>query len=155
MRTTERSDVNAADPVARGRDVNIRAVFQFGFWLAAGVVAVTLAMLGLYRLLEKKDRASDTPLSPIVAANLARTPPEPRLEPYPLAPGQRLRAEEDAALTSYAWVDKQAGVARIPIDRAIEILAARGLPPSKPMPPAAAPLPTPPAPPPVPEGQSR
>jgi hypothetical protein len=145
MRTTERSeaDANAADPVARARDVNIRAVFRFGFWLAVGVVAVTLAMLALFRVLEKKDRASDTVLSPIVAANLARTPPEPRLEPFPLAPGQKLRAEEDAILTTYAWVDQKAGFARIPIDRAIEIVAERGLPPSKPMPPAAAPMPTP------------
>lgn len=144
MRTTERPD--AGDPVARGRDVNIRAVFRFGFWLAVGVVAVTLAMLALFRVLEMKDRASDIVLSPSVAANLARTPPEPRLEPLPLAPGQRLRAEEDAILTTYAWVDKNAGFARIPIDRAIEILAARGLPPSKPMPPAAAPMAAPQAP---------
>jgi hypothetical protein len=138
MRTTERPD--AGDPVVRGRDVNIRAVFRFGFWLAVGVVAVTLAMLALFRVLEMKDRASDKVLSPSVAANLARTPPEPRLEPLPLAPGQRLRAEEDGILTSYAWVDKKAGFARIPIDRAIGILAVRGLPPSKPMPPAAAPM---------------
>ena len=146
MRTTERPD--AGDPVARSRDVNVRAVFRFGFWLAVGVVAVTLAMLALFRALEKKDRASDKALSPIVAANLARTPPEPRLEPFALAPGQRLRAEEDAILTSYAWVDQKAGVARIPIDRALEILVQRGLPPSKPMPPAAAP-------PQAPGGQSR
>ncbi len=142
MRTTEQPD--AGDPVARGRDVNIRAVFRFGFWLAVGVVVVTLAMLALFRALEKKDRASDKVLSPIVAANLARTPPEPRLEPLPLLPGQRLRAEEDAILTSYAWVDKKAGVARIPIDRALEILVQQGLPPSKPMPPAAAPMAAPP-----------
>ena len=145
MRTTERPD--AGDPVARGRDVNIRAVFRFGFGLAAGVVSVTLAMLVLFRVMEKKDRASDIVLSPSVAANLARTPPEPRLEPLPLLPGQRLRAEEDAILTTYAWVDKKAGVARIPIDRAVEILVERGLPPSKPMPPAAAPMAAQPPPP--------
>jgi hypothetical protein len=142
MRTTERPD--AGDPVARGRDVNTRAVFRFGFWLGVGVVAVTLAMLALLRVLELRDRASDKVLSPSVAANLARTPPEPRLEPLPLAPGQRLRAEEDAILTSYAWVDQKAGFARIPIDRALEILVQRGLPPSKPMPPGAAPMAPPP-----------
>ena len=131
MRTTEQPDAN---------DVNIRAVFRFGFWLAVGLIAVTLAMLALFRALEKRDRASDIVLSPSVAANLARTPPEPRLEPLPLLLGQRLRAEEDAVLTTYAWVDKKAGFARIPIDRALEILVQRGLPPSKPMPPAAAPM---------------
>ena len=144
MQSTERppADANAGEPVARSREIDFRAVSQFGFWLAFGVIGVILAMLALFRALEKKDRASDTVLPPNVAANLARTPPEPRLEPLPLAPGQRLRAEEDAILTTYGWVDKEAGMARIPIDRAIEILAERGLPPSKPMPPAAAP-PTP------------
>ena len=29
---------------------------------------------------------------------------------------------------SYGWVDQQAGVVRIPIDRAMELLAQRGLP---------------------------
>jgi hypothetical protein len=154
MRPTEHSNGSAGDPVIRNRDVNVRAVFQFGLWLSAGAVAVTLLMLGLFRALEKTSRAADKVLPPIVAANLARTPPEPRLEPFPLAPGQRLRAEEDAILETYGWVDKKAGVARIPIDRALEILAARGLPPSKPVPPGAAPMPIPP-PPLVPEGQSR
>jgi len=32
-----------------------------------------------------------------------------------------LRDEADKALTSYAWVDKNKGVARIPIERAIEL----------------------------------
>jgi len=65
MRTTERPDAGAnSDPVARGRDVNIRAIFRFGFWLAVGVVAVTLAMLAFFRVLEKRDRASDIVLSP-------------------------------------------------------------------------------------------
>jgi hypothetical protein len=147
MRPTERSGEKRGDAVGRGRDVNIRAVFLFGFWLAAGAIAVTLAMLALFGVLKARSRAAETALSPIVAANLARTPPEPRLEPQPLAPGQRLRAEENAILTTYGWVDKPAGMARIPIDRAIEILTARGLPQSKPMPPPAAPMPAQPSPP--------
>jgi hypothetical protein len=38
------------------------------------------------------------------------------------------RLQEEKTLNSYGWVDKQAGVARIPIDRAMELLAQRGLP---------------------------
>jgi hypothetical protein len=51
----------------------------------------------------------------------------------PLVPRQKLRAEEDAVLTSYAWVDKPGGFVRIPVDRAMELLVERGLPPAKPM----------------------
>jgi hypothetical protein len=142
MRTTERSRTEAAGDAPRSRDVNIRAVLLFAFSLGAGLIAAGVAMLILFRALEKKGRAADRNLSPMVAASLARTPPEPRLEAYPLAPRARLRAEEDAVLTSYGWVDKDHGVVRLPIDRAMELLVERGLPPSKPMP-AVAPAPVP------------
>ena len=35
-----------------------------------------------------------------------------------------LREEADKALTTYAWIDKNKGVARIPIDRAMELTVA-------------------------------
>lgn len=144
-----RSTDPAGDPVARSRDVNTRGVLLFALWLAVGSIAVSAAMWGLYRWLENRERSSERPLAPAIAANLQRTPPEPRLEPYPLLPLQRLHAEEQAVLTSYGWVDKPGGVVRIPIDRAMELLVDRGLPPSKPMaapasaPPPAAALPMP------------
>ena len=40
---------------------------------------------------------------------------------------QTLRAQEDHTLSTYAWVDKNAGVVRVPIDRAIDMLAQKGL----------------------------
>jgi hypothetical protein len=36
--------------------------------------------------------------------------------------------QDDHILNTYAWVDKQNGVVRVPIDRAIDLLAAKGLP---------------------------
>jgi hypothetical protein len=45
-----------------------------------------------------------------------------------------LRATEDAALTTYGWVDKNKGIVRIPIDRAIDLLLQRGLPTRAPKP---------------------
>ncbi len=146
MQTTERSSAGADDAVARHRDVNIRGVVLFAFWLAVGLIASAVAMLALLRTLEKKSRAEDRKLSPMIAASLARTPPDPRLEPYPLAPRLKLRAEEEEILTTYGWVDKDRGLARVPIDRAMELLVQRGLPPAKPMP-ATAPAPMPGAPP--------
>jgi len=40
----------------------------------------------------------------------------------------QLRVQEDAALHSYGWVDRSAGTVRIPIERAMDLVAARGLP---------------------------
>jgi hypothetical protein len=36
-----------------------------------------------------------------------------------------LRAEEDALLGGFAWIDREGGIARIPIESAMRVLAAR------------------------------
>jgi hypothetical protein len=41
---------------------------------------------------------------------------------------QEMRRTENARLQSYGWVDRTAGIARIPIDQAMELLATRGFP---------------------------
>jgi hypothetical protein len=50
-----------------------------------------------------------------------------------------LRREEDAILTTYGWVDRQAGVVRIPIDVAMKQVLEEGFPVRQPdsAPPAA------------------
>jgi len=40
----------------------------------------------------------------------------------------RLRAEEDSRLRGYGWVDREHGIVRIPIERAMELLLSEGLP---------------------------
>jgi hypothetical protein len=54
--------------------------------------------------------------------------PEPRLQRTPGPDLKAFRAQEDKVLDSYGWIDQSKGVVRIPIDRAIAVLAARGLP---------------------------
>jgi hypothetical protein len=72
-----------------------------------------------------------------VPDDLALYPDAPRLETIPTEPRFRaeggsnlrmLRAVENELLTSYGWIDREAGIARIPIERAMEIVAANGLP---------------------------
>jgi hypothetical protein len=41
---------------------------------------------------------------------------------------EEMRALEESQLRSYGWVDREAGIAAIPIERAMELLAQRGLP---------------------------
>jgi hypothetical protein len=54
-------------------------------------------------------------------------PPEPRLDALPQDTLASVRATE-AALMDYGWADEAAGVARLPIERAMELVAERGLP---------------------------
>jgi len=51
--------------------------------------------------------------------------PAVALPPPTAAP---LRAEEARVLDSYGWVDRSAGVVRIPIDQAMRLVVERGLP---------------------------
>ena len=54
------------------------------------------------------------------------------MEAEPRAVLDELRRREESRLTSYAWVDREQGVVRIPIDRAMEVLAERGFPAPQP-----------------------
>jgi hypothetical protein len=52
--------------------------------------------------------------------------PEPRLQIAPHEDLERLNETNRQTLESYGWVDRSAGVARIPIERAMDIVADRG-----------------------------
>jgi hypothetical protein len=54
--------------------------------------------------------------------------PNPKLDVSPQLDLQQMKAREDSILNSYGWVDRNAGVVRIPIARAMELLAERKLP---------------------------
>ena len=55
-------------------------------------------------------------------------PPEPRLQTNPREDLRELRDAEQDTLTTYGWVDRNAGIVRIPIDEAITLTLQRGLP---------------------------
>jgi hypothetical protein len=64
----------------------------------------------------------------------APQPAPPRLQVTPHADLARLQASEDAQLRSFGWVDRGAQVVRMPIDRAMQLLAQRGWPSAPPQP---------------------
>lgn len=55
-------------------------------------------------------------------------PPEPRLQVNAPQDLKQYLDEEQKTLDTYGWVNKSAGVVRIPIDRAMDILIQKGLP---------------------------
>lgn len=131
MRHTE--DGTSVEAGHEKSDVSIGGIVKFGIGLAVAALLVHVAMWGLFKVLDARREKRDRPIPSLVAAALRRTPPEPRLERDALAPRRRMVAGENAALTSYGWVDRNAGIVRIPIERAMDLLVERGLPPSKPM----------------------
>ena len=92
---------------------------------------VTMAICAwLFGSLEEKVAQNDEVLSPLIAGRVL--PPHPRLQTTPNSDIAALRIREERLLNSYSWVDKPGGVARIPISRAIEIVAKIGLPSAPP-----------------------
>src|SRR6478736_5802596 len=65
---------------------------------------------------------------PLAAGIVRPLPPPPRLQTYPFDDIKELRKAENKVLDHYAWVDQNAGVVQIPIERAIDVLAEKGLP---------------------------
>jgi hypothetical protein len=109
-------------------DVNIRAIFGFGAALVLVAIVVHLAIWGLFRFFDSRASPQPAAVYPLAAGQEDRLPPEPRLQTAPREDLAALRTREDEILRTYGWVDRNGGVVRIPIDRAMELTLQRGLP---------------------------
>jgi hypothetical protein len=89
-------------------------------------------------------REAPPPVVGVPGAEVSAPPGTPMLNAKQAAQLEELRARENQMLTEYAWVDREAGVARIPIHRAMEIVA-KNPAALAPVPPSAPPNETPPA----------
>ena len=111
-------------------DFSPRGIRWFTAGLAVLAVMVLLSMGGLLWFLSDGWPPRQGIVSPMVPApNMS---PEPDLQVASSRDYQEMRAAEEAQLHSYRWVDREAGIAAIPIQRAMEILAGRGMPAPKP-----------------------
>jgi hypothetical protein len=117
-----------AEPEGFDRDISYAGVKRFTLFVLGLMVVCMALMWGLTSLMKKELPKQDPAPPPLPAARENPLPPEPRLQPSPPKDLKTLRDREDAVLTGYAWVDKAKGEAQIPIDRAIEIAAEKGLP---------------------------
>jgi hypothetical protein len=102
-------------------------VLIFGLALVVITVLVFVLMGWLFNAFSTRQAARDLPPAPLAQTRPAQ-PPEPHLQVAPSKELQLLRAAEEAVLQSYGWVDQAAGVVRLPIERAMELLLERGLP---------------------------
>jgi hypothetical protein len=109
-------------------DVDTWVIGKFAIAL---VLICTAAMGGLLMFFHYMI-VREGPMPPKASTGLhrdaAKMPPAPQLEETPILDLARERAAEDQVLNSYAWIDKQNGIVRLPIDKAIDLLAQRGLP---------------------------
>lgn len=111
------------------KDIHFGALAGFIGLLLFILAGAILLTRGFDRLLKRFAVVRTEPESPM--ADMHRLPPEPRLQVDPATDLIRLRDVENVTLTNYAWIDPSKGQVRIPIARAMAILAERGLPSRK------------------------
>jgi hypothetical protein len=97
-------------PAVAARKVLLVAIGFLAF------VGASLGGLGLYY----RQSVSGPVLAP------RQTFPEPRLQASPEVDLADLEHRQEERLGAYAWIDRDAGLVQIPIDRAMALIAARG-----------------------------
>lgn len=108
------------------REANVRLLIKFGVGLFVLSAVSMLLMWGLFVTLEQYNASLLPEPSPLTETD--QIPPAPRLQVIPEEDLIALRAAEKEKLETYGWVIRTANIVRIPIERAMEITAERGLP---------------------------
>jgi len=106
-------------------DVSVGRLFAF----AGGVVAlVVLGILGSAVVFHffVRHQPLGPPASPF--EDVRTVPPEPRLQTTAPLDLKHYREDQEKILSGYGWVDAQAGIVRIPVDRAMDLLLQKGYP---------------------------
>ncbi|HCL30987.1 MAG TPA: hypothetical protein DIC52_21470 [Candidatus Latescibacteria bacterium] len=111
-------------------DASASMLAKVGIVLALSLVCIFVGILVLFRvfsyveplLFDQEPHALAQTRQPGEGPRLQLDPPQQKID---------MKATEDHVLTTYDWVDREQGLVRIPIDRAIAILVKQGRLPQK------------------------
>ena len=126
------------DSVAfESRDVKARTIYSYLAVLGAAVILSYVASVFVLRITTRFAAESDAPPPPVreeMGKDYLTLPPEPRLQGVPghgTDPQYDLREkiqEDSQADEKSGWIDQNSGVAQIPVEDAMKIIAEKGLP---------------------------
>jgi hypothetical protein len=122
--------VNENDHISRyeSYDQKIRPIVTFTIALAAITVLVLWLMKVTSIAFTRDALEGSRPIHPLADATKPEIPPEPRLQDAPAVDLELFRERERKKLSTYEWIDRANGVVRIPVERAMELVAREGLP---------------------------
>jgi hypothetical protein len=109
------------------RDIRLRPILAFGLFTAAFTVLTLVGGALAFRAANERAAAREAEAPRFAAERVLPPAGQILLVDEPAAWQEQLAAEL-APITGYAWVDREKGVVRIPVGRAIDLLAERGLP---------------------------
>ena len=143
MSTESHNSAHNAGPVPEhetvafeNRDVKPRTIYAYLAVLGVSVILSYDVCVFVLRVTTKIAAESDTPPPPVrqEMKNYLTMPPEPRLQGVPghgTDPQYDLREkilEDTEANEKAGWIDQNSGVAQIPVEDAMKIIAEKGLP---------------------------
>ncbi len=108
------------------RDARFKTIFWSGIALALLVLFALAINFAVFSVLKERREKAMVPPPPLAPAR--ELPPAPRLQVAPEMDLQRFLAQEDSLASTYGWVVKEAGVVRIPVERAMELMLKTGFP---------------------------
>lgn len=105
-------------------DANIPLVVWTGVGILFTVVLCMIIVVFQYRFeLAMLPKKSDS-----VFSTQGKLPPLPRLQAFPAKDLVEFQHQQLSKAETYGWADKQGGVARVPVDKAMDMILKNGLP---------------------------
>ena len=103
-------------------EVGIRGIFIFGAGLVAMIIVAMVLLVAVMKGFSAAEKADSTTTADLVKEQTGDFP-APRLQRNTTFDMEKFRDEEKAALANSGWDDPKAGIAQIPIARAIDLIA--------------------------------
>jgi hypothetical protein len=116
------------------RDIKVGTIYWYLIALGLATVVALIVCIFILHFTSNLAASSDTPPPPSREALSKDYPPEPRLQGVPghvTDPQKDLRYKLKADIDAnekLQWLDKNAGIAQIPVEEAMKIIAEKGLP---------------------------
>jgi hypothetical protein len=133
-----------SDVTFEPRDIDIGTIARYLVYLAITIIIALVICVPILSVLTKYVAEQDAPMPAVRAAmtqeqrDKDQLPPQPRLQGVPGStndPQQDMRDKIDAdtkANETFAWVDRDKGIAQIPVADAMKIIAEKGAVPAAP-----------------------
>ena len=128
------SEPHTAGPGHETQDVNFNAIFGLAGLTVVLAVAIGLGVWFLFQDMRERQSRRMSSSFPLALKQKGQTlPPQPQLEGIERMkePWGALPPTETKMPSKYEWVDRKAGVVRVPTDRAMAIIVERKLIPSR------------------------
>ncbi len=133
-----------SDVTFEPRDIDIGTIARYLVYLAITIIIALVICVPILKVLTKYVAEQDAPMPAVRAAmtqeqrDKDQLAPQPRLQGVPGStndPQQDMRDKIHAdtkANETFAWVDKDKGIAQIPVAEAMKIIAEKGAVPAAP-----------------------